>query len=109
MDQVPWATLGPWSGWAAFLTLAFLVLRAVVKGDWIPRVTHEREVTRADHDANEWRAEGRIKDQAILVELESIKKTGEETGSTVHNFIASLQKVTEVTPRPPQPEQPGGS
>ena len=98
MDSIQWSLVGPWSGWAAFVTLAFLVLRAVVKGDLVPRPTHERETNRADHDANEWRTEGRIKDQAILVELESIKKTGEETGQTLHNFIAGLQKVTEVTP-----------
>lgn len=80
------------------MTLAFLVLRAVVKGDLVPRPTHERETNRADHDANEWRAEGRIKDQAILVELGSIRGTSEATGKTLHDFIAALQ---EAKPHPP--------
>lgn len=72
--------------------------RLVQNGDWIPRVTHERETNRADHDANEWRAEGRIKDQAILVELGHIREEIEEIGHTLHNFIAAIQKLTDVPP-----------
>jgi len=75
------------------VTLALLNVRFVWIGTVVPRPTHERETARADHDANEWRTEGRIKDQAILVELLSIKATGEETGKTLHDFIAALQKV----------------
>ena len=73
--------------------------RAISRGDWIPRATHERELEAARHDANEWRAEGRIKDQAILVDLGHVKAITEETGKTLHAFIAGLQKVTDVTPR----------
>lgn len=94
-----WAIVGPWSGWGAFVTLAFLVLRAVVKGDLVPRSTHERETGRADHDASEWRTEGRIKDQAILTELEKIAATSEQGFASLHAVIAALQKLTGVGPR----------
>lgn len=80
------------------MTLAFLDVRAVWIGFVVPRPTHKEALDRADHDANEWRTEGRIKDQAILVELEAIKKTGEETGKTLHKFISDMQKMTEVPP-----------
>lgn len=93
MESLPWDAIGSGAGWAAFLTLVFLVLRAVVKGDWIPRSTHERELDAAQHDANEWRAEGRIKDQVIGVDLAQIKRTTEETGSTLHHFISAAQEV----------------
>lgn len=93
MEQLPWPAIGSGAGYAAFMVLAFLVLRAVVKGDWIPRATHEREVNAAHHEANEWRAEGRIKDQAILVELGQIKTTAEETGKTLHHFLSQMQRL----------------
>jgi hypothetical protein len=98
MDGLPWPTiLGYGSGWAAFTTLALLMARKVANGDWIPRVTHEREINRAEHDANEWRTEGRIKDQATLVELETIKATTEQTGKGVHSLIAGVQKAGGIT------------
>ena len=53
---------------------------------------------RAEHDANEWRAEGRIKDQAIIAELEKIAATTEQTGKTLHKYIEDLQRVTKVPP-----------
>ena len=93
MDSIPWAVVGPWSGWGAFVTLALLNVRAVWVGTVVPRPTHKEQVERAEHDAAEWRTEGRIKDQAILVELESIKATGEATGRTLHEFIAAIQKA----------------
>jgi hypothetical protein len=70
-----------------------LMARKVVNGDWIPRATHQRELDAAEHNANEWRAEGRIKDQAIITTLDQIKATGEQTGATVHDFIGALQKM----------------
>lgn len=97
MDEFLWPIAGYASGWVAFATLALLQARKIANGDWVPRTTHEREMERADHDANEWRTEGRIKDQAILTDLGSVKKTTEETGSTLHAFIASIQKATGVT------------
>lgn len=98
MESFPWTVIGWASGWSAFGLVCLLVLRAIVKGDWIPRITHERETHRADHDANEWRAEGRIKDQAILVELGHIREETEEIGHTLHNFIAGIQKAADVPP-----------
>jgi hypothetical protein len=97
VDAIPWPLIGPWSGWAAFLGLALLNVRAIWVGLVVPRPTHKEALDRADHDANEWRTEGRIKDQAILVELEAIKKTTEETGKTLHAFIESIQKASGVT------------
>lgn len=98
MDTIPWPLIGYGTGWAAFFTLVFLILRAVVKGDWIPRSTHERELDAAHHDANEWRTEGRIKDQAILVDLGHIKATTEESGKSLHHFLAELQKILPFKP-----------
>lgn len=98
MDQLPWPGIGLGAGWAAFLSLCVLMSRAVVRGDWIPRATHERELDAAQHDANEWRAEGRIKDQAIMTTLDQVKATGEQTGASLHDFIAALQKVLDVRP-----------
>lgn len=99
MDIVPWPVVGAGAGWVAFLSLVLFIARAVIRGDWIPRVTHERELDAARHDANEWRTEGRIKDQAILVELGHLRTTTDESGKTLHSFIAALQKVIDVTPR----------
>jgi hypothetical protein len=96
VESLPWPLIGAGAGWTAFLTLAFLVLRAVVKGDFIPRSTHERELQAAEHNSNEWRAEGRIKDQMMTVDLDSIKRTGEETGRSLHKFIADLQRVIGI-------------
>lgn len=95
MDQLPWPVIGSSAGWAAFMALTFIVLRAVVKGDWIPRSTHERELEAAQHDATEWRTEGRIKDQVIQVGIDHIKTTTEETGKTLHHFLSDLQKRGE--------------
>lgn len=99
MESLPWPAVGAGAGWVAFFTLAFLVLRALVKGDLIPRSTHEREMDAKEHDATEWRTEGRIKDQVIGVDLSQIKATTEETGKTLHHFIAGMQ---EARKRPKQ-------
>lgn len=93
MPMSDWPYIGWGAGWAAFMTLAFLILRAVVKGDWIPRSTHDRELDRAQHDANEWRTEGRIKDEVIHTDLETIKTGVVESGQTLHNFLEALQKA----------------
>ena len=98
MDSIPWALVGPWSGWAAFVTLAFLNVRAIWVGLVVPRPTHAEVVERAEHDAQEWRTEGRIKDQAIIAELEKIAGTTEQTGKTLHDFIAALQKAKDDPP-----------
>ena len=96
--DIQWAVVGPWSGWAAFGGLFFLMARKIANGDWIPRNTHERELEASQHDANEWRAEGRIKDQAILVDLGHVKATTEETGKSLHHFLNELQKVIPLKP-----------
>jgi hypothetical protein len=96
--MIPWPVIGSGSGWAAFIVTAILIVRAVIKGDLVPRSTHEREVTKAEHDANEWRAEGRIKDQAIIQTLEPIKATTEQTGKTLHFFLQELQRVIRLEP-----------
>ena len=93
MDQIPWELAGPLSGWAAFLGLVLLDVRAIWNGTVVPRPTHTEVVERAQHDAQEWRTEGRIKDQAIIAELEKIATTTEQTGRTLHDFIAAIQKA----------------
>lgn len=80
------------------MTLALLNVRAVWIGTVVPRPTHTEAVERAEHDAQEWRTEGRIKDQAIIAELEKIKATTEQTGLTLHDFIAAIQKAKADAP-----------
>ena len=102
MDSIPWAVIGPLSGWGAFITLAFLVLRVVVRGDLIPRTTHERELRqereareRAEHDTAEWRTEGRVKDAQIAEKDKQLQHMG-EVGRLVAKWTEALQNVTGV-------------
>lgn len=96
METIPWPTVGIGSGWA----LAAMFTALIYYGRLIPKSTHDREmaqadraVERAEHEANEWRAEGRIKDQGILATLDQVKAICEQNGTTLHDFIAALQKV----------------
>lgn len=59
MDGVPIyvVQLGPWG---LFLLLVFLIVRSVVKGDLVPRRTHEDAL----HNADMWRAAHMISEQA---------------------------------------------
>lgn len=98
MESIPWGVIGPWSGWAAFVALALFCLRAVWVRIVVPAPTHREIVEHVEHDANEWRAEGRIKDQAILTELGVIKSAVLENGETIHSFIESIQKASNKPP-----------
>lgn len=46
---LPIVELGPW---ALFLLTVFFIMRAVSKGDWVPRKTYEDTI----HDRDMWRA-----------------------------------------------------
>lgn len=58
---VPIVQLGPW---ALFLLLVFLVVRAVVKGDLVPRKTHEDTLNERDM----WKAAYMLDEQALQEE-----------------------------------------
>lgn len=90
MDQL-WPVIGPGTGWAAFLLLAFLVLRAIVKGDLIPRSTHDEKI----HEANEWRAESRIKDAQIAEKDRQLAHMG-EVGRLMKAVLAAIQSRTGI-------------
>jgi hypothetical protein len=96
VDQLPWDQLGIGSGWALVALFAWLIYT----GRLIPKSTHDREMaqaaatlSRSEHDANEWRAEGRIKDQAIITTLDHVDAKVESLGKGLHDFIAALQRV----------------
>lgn len=92
MDSIPWEIVGPWSGWAAFLSLAWFTVRGVQRGDLVPRKTHERELDRSEHDANEWRTEGRIKDAQIAEQARQLSHMG-EVGRTMEQVLGALQSL----------------
>lgn len=77
---VPEVTLG--TGWGAFLLLGFLVVRAVMKGQLVPRSTYDD----MEHDRSEWRGESRIKDAQIAEkdrQLSHMKEIGELVAQAV--------------------------
>lgn len=97
--SIPWAVVGPWTGWAAFLSVCWYLIRAVQTGEWIPRRTHDRELAqareiaeRAQHDAGEWRAEGRIKDAQLAEKDKQLSHMG-EVGRTVDAIMRALQEA----------------
>lgn len=93
MESVPWPVVGAGAGWVAFFTLAFLVLRAVIKGDWVHHSTLDRELEVKDHDANEWRTEGRIKDQMMHDGIDQLLALMTAQGVSLHNFLEALQQA----------------
>lgn len=99
---MPWGVIGPWAGWAAFLSLAFIIVRAFISGDVLSRRTVERELNqareeteRARHDAAEWRTQTRIQDSHIAEQHRQLTLAGEAGGLTVR-VAEALQQVTGI-------------
>jgi len=85
MDQIPWDHIGIGSGWGFVGLFVWLVLT----GRLIPRAEHLRALEHTEHEANEWRTEGRIKDQQIA-ELQSQNRHVREVGKTVNAIMRSI-------------------
>lgn len=84
MDSLPWPAITAASGgWV--LTGAFVI--AVLRGRLVPRANLED----AHHEANEWRTEGRIKDQQIAEKDVQLGHLA-EVGKTVEQLARGLQE-----------------
>lgn len=88
IEGLPW---GAWlgisgTGWGLAATFMWLVYR----GQLVPRSTLDDTA----HDRNEWRAEGRIKDQQIL-EKDTQLRYMAEVGETVKALVGAVQRLTD--------------
>lgn len=103
--------IGYGSGWA--IVGAFVL--AILTGRLIPRHTHERElaekaqqVERANHDAAEWRTEGRLRDQQVQIMADIIREKDvqlghmAEVGRTIKDVLAAIRALALGHP----PEEP---
>lgn len=87
LESIPWQTLSAaGGGWA----LTGVAVWMVLTGRLVPRATHEEVV----HDRNEWRAEGRIKDQQLLEKDIQLRHMG-EVGETVNTIMRSLGAASD--------------
>jgi hypothetical protein len=90
VGQLQWPMIGPASGWAVAALLGLWIVRAVMNGNWVSRREHDEKI----HEANEWRAEGRIKD-ATIAELIAHNKLLKELAGTVNHVMRLLQSRAE--------------
>lgn len=94
--------IGYGSGWA----IVGMFVLAILAGRLIPRATHvrelaqvEKEAERVQHDMNEWRTEGRIKDQQLAVRDAQIAEKDlqlqhlAEVGRTVKTVLAAVRDI----------------
>ncbi|WKN47159.1 hypothetical protein [Nocardioides sp. Arc9.136] len=73
--------VGVGSGWA----LVVLFVTAIMRGQLVPRRTHEDAI----HDRDEWRAESRLKDAQIVEKDKQLSHMGE----VGRNVLAIMQAV----------------
>lgn len=90
MDPVILPLVGYGTGWAVAIYFFTLMMRG--------RMFTAAAMEKAEHEANEWRAEGRIKDQVIITTLEHIDAKVTEQGKSLHAFMGALQKATQIDP-----------
>ncbi|HJR90228.1 MAG TPA: hypothetical protein VJ782_08755 [Aeromicrobium sp.] len=101
---VPLESVGLGFGWVLVAMFVTLVLR----GDLVSRKTLEAQVAllenridERDHEANEWRTEGRIKDTQIAEKDTQLRHLA-EVGKSVESIMHALQKArsggSEVAP-----------
>lgn len=89
MDElagIPLGTIGISSGWALFGLLSFLIVRAFVRGDAVPR----RILEDALHDRDEWRAAHRISESA-RVESATHTTVQAEAARTMSQLMNEIQ------------------
>jgi hypothetical protein len=82
-STVPWPLIGYGSAWG----LVGLFVWLIYTGRLVPRTTLDD----SHHDANEWRAESRIKD-AQLAEKDVQLRHMAEVGKTVDSIMRSIQR-----------------
>ena len=98
-----WPTVGAGTGWVIAVLGVIWIFRGFMRGDLVSRRQHERELTSKDeeierlvHEKNEWRAEGRIKDQQLQVQGEEIAEKNRQLshlGEVGRTTIATLDAV----------------
>lgn len=84
MEQIALEGLGYGAGWA----LLGVVVLAIIRGALVPRRTYDDKA----HEASEWRAEARIKDQQIAVMGEQLGHLA-EVGQTVKAIMQAQQRA----------------
>ena len=95
INGVPLSALTPLG--ALCLVLAFPYLQ-IARGKLVPKSTldamerdHVREVEILSHDRDEWRTEGRVKDQHIAELTDQNSIMLREIAPTMNSFLASLR------------------
>lgn len=85
IEGLPWQV---WSGvLSASLALNALAVTMVLRGKLLPRSTYDDKV----HEANEWRAESRLKDAQIAEKDEQLRHLG-AVGRTVDAVMRAIQR-----------------
>lgn len=97
-----WSTVLPHVGWGSGWAVTLLFVVAILRGDLVPRRTHDDAL----HDRNEWRGESRIKDQQIHVKDEQLRHLA-EVGRTVESIMSALRSGPPTPPPPSQPPSGG--
>lgn len=101
-----WPTVGAGTGWLVAVLGTIWIFRAFLRGDIVSRRQHEREIRQKDeeierqvHEKNEWRTEGRIKDQQIHVKDEQLKERDRQiqavssVGRSVEAVMSAVQQL----------------
>lgn len=101
-----WPTVGAGTGWVIAVLGTIWTFRAFLRGDIVSRKQHEREIAQKDeeierqiHEKNEWRTEGRIKDQQIHVKDEQLRERDKQiqavssVGRSVEAVMSAVQQL----------------
>jgi hypothetical protein len=87
MEAIPWDHIGIGSGWAFVGLFVWLALT----GRLVPKTEHDRSLEHAEHEAQEWRTESRIKDQQIREQEIQLGHLA-EVGKTVDAIMRSIHR-----------------
>lgn len=92
MESLPWPNIGIGSGWLFVGLGVWLILT----GRLVPRATLEDKA----HEANEWRTEGRIKDQQIAALNQTISEKDRQLshlGEVGRNILAVMEAIKRLS------------
>lgn len=87
LEGVPVEWLGIGSGWTLFALLAWLVVRAVVRGDLVPRSTHEDAL----HDRDMWRANSMVSEAGRAKVEDNQRELLEPVARTMGQLFSEMQ------------------
>lgn len=94
VEGVPPSMLGIGAGW---LLVGIFVL-AILRGKLVPKATvdrietqHQQQLERVEHDRDEWRTEGRLKDAQIAEQNKQLGMLA-EVGETVKQLAQGIQR-----------------